>query len=216
MCVHTHTHVCVSIYIGGRDLWGIQKMLETSNSTSERAAALEAERLGLPTDDKTRFQRAIMHGDVGELRNAFTLPGISKEDKRMGSHVARLIAQGHEHELKVAGLSKYHANTRRAASTQALRMRRNPMPACVCTAQMFLVSTFSKVASNGRIVALYGKCTRILTSENSCQDNCGVCMCGFRACANLPTRDLQDENDVDTHKHDMGAAFYGHKTQNVN
>lgn len=89
---------------------------------------------------------------------------------------------------------------------------------------MFLVSAFSKVASNSRIVALYGKCTRmltvavhgkctrLLTFENSCQDNCGVCMCGFRACSNLPTRDLQDENDADTHNHDMGTDFYDHKT----
>jgi hypothetical protein len=142
VCVraYTHTYLCVSIYTGGRDLWGIQKMLETSNTTSERVAALEAERLGLPTDEKTRFQHAIVHGDVGELRNAFTLPGISKEDKRVGSYVARLIAQGHEPELTASGLSLCRANTRRASSAQALRMRRNPMPACVCTAQMFLVS----------------------------------------------------------------------------
>jgi hypothetical protein len=31
-------------------------------------------------------------------------------------------------------------------------------------------------------------------------------MCGFRACANLPTRDLQDEDDADSHNHDMGAG----------
>jgi hypothetical protein len=103
--------------------------------------------------------------------------------KRVASHVAKSVAQGHEFDLTAMYKPSSAAASKSAASARAFRTRQNAPPACICTAQMFLDNCGVCMCGFSAVVATHAGGGDVQGAQ-----------------------DGQDVDGVDAHTRDMGQA----------